>query len=646
MKTQQEQKAFLIKANMMYRIGRPILSDLEFDALLYAYKTHYPQDNIEQIMRVCERGQKDREEVLPTPMFSLDKLKHEDEIQSWAIRMANRLNIHSQDLEIIITPKYDGISMCRDEGTTISWLRGDGEIGQRVDGFVTFVPVGGSIGIGKISAGELIMKKSSFSKYSEVFANPRNLVAGAFNRKSPEPEALSDVEYVRYGLFPITMNKDVELKVLNAANKVPVPSVKMVASKLCTGTLNNLFKDWSKEFTIDGLVLEVNDFEYRNRLGRETNGNPVYSRAVKLPQWQQGAESVVISITTEVSKQGLIKPVINIEPVEVGGVVISNVTGYNMAYVCENNICPGARISIIRSGDVIPKHIGTVSYSEKNLSEYMGSKAFQNCPSCGEQVYWDDNQVEKVCINSNCIGKKIKKIIHYFETLGSDGVGEKTIQSIVKGTKGDSLASIYLLTKADILELEGFAERSAELLLAEIRRVHTQGVSLARFLHALDIFKGRIGEKTLQKIIDSDLILFDDNFPELGKLRLNPRIENFYNHLISIDGVSEITANIFLNGMPDVNCNGALYILENINISKVKSTQSEGVRVCFTGVRPSSEVRQKMVKAGFQECDSVSKNTQMLVVKDLNSNSSKMAKAKGLSIEILSLEQFISEKLV
>jgi DNA ligase (NAD+) len=234
----------------------------------------------------------------------------------------------------------------------------------------------------------------------------------------------------------------------------------------------------------------------------------------------------------------------------------------------------------------------------------------------------------------------VRKIIHYFETLGSDGIGEKTIEALVE-TGHATLPQFYLLNKADILELEGFADHSAELLLAEIRRVHTQGVSLARFLHAIDIFNGKFGEKILQKIIDSGFMSFSE-----GEIQLNPSIENYYNHLVSIEGISDITAKVFLNNLEKVHRNEYMFIMDKINLTQIESIQKTGIKVCFTGVRPSSEIKERMANAGFQESDSVSKDTKILVVKDLASSSSKMNRAKELGIEIMSLEQFISEKLV
>ena len=142
MKTQLERRSLLVRANVLYRQGNPIMPDSSWDQLLSQYKSDFPGDNIEESLRASERTQKDREEKLPIPMYSLDKLKDLDEITTWMIRVARESKVRLQDLEFIITPKFDGVSMCRDERTGASWLRGDGRIGQRIDGFSSFFEEG------------------------------------------------------------------------------------------------------------------------------------------------------------------------------------------------------------------------------------------------------------------------------------------------------------------------------------------------------------------------------------------------------------------------------------------------------------------------------------------------------------------------
>jgi len=185
---------------------------------------------------------------------------------------------------------------------------------------------------------------------------------------------------------------------LNHLNIIEVPFYFFETQTLTEATLNKIYSEWSVDYQIDGLVIDIDNAQKRKELGREENMNPAYARAYKNPEWSGSAEVKVKRINWQVSKQGKLKPVIQVEPTEVDGVVISNVTGINAAYVFDNNIAEDSVIKIIRSGMVIPKHIETVSfegYECKLLQDEMAT-----CPCCDSQTKWDETMTELIC--SNC----------------------------------------------------------------------------------------------------------------------------------------------------------------------------------------------------------------------------------------------------
>jgi hypothetical protein len=210
------------------------------------------------------------------------------------------------------------------------------------------------------------MPREVFDKNHSYAKNPRNLVAGKFNDKTPNPEVLKDCEYVRYGMetdeFDFETKSEV-LDYLNETQKTIVPYENIEIKDLTEEYLKELFIKWSSQYEIDGVILEVNDLKLQKELGRERNNNPVFARAFK-GDFEEVKESKVVSITIQVSKRGYLKPVVNIEPIELDGVTVTNPTGYNFRFIKEMGIGIGSIVKVKRSGMVIPKIIKTVKRVE------------------------------------------------------------------------------------------------------------------------------------------------------------------------------------------------------------------------------------------------------------------------------------------
>lgn len=624
-----ERKEFenkLIAWDKAYRVGNPLISDYEYDKALSEFYDKYPDSEIFKRGILNQSQQVSRKEKLPIPMYSLDKVKSLDELKKW-LKSNNIL----EDELLVITPKYDGISLVVEESTDKAWTRGDGIEGQRSDKHFSFIN-DKHCGVDLITFGEVIMPKYNFFKYKGKYANPRNLVAGLFNRDIAGEE-LNDVVYVRYGLNDDLIHKSVQLGLLNKINEVNVKFYVCDFNWLSEERLNNLYKEWSEDFQIDGLVIDIEDSNLRRKLGREENLNPKYARAYKNPEWSSGAEVKVLGITWQVSKQGKLKPVINIEPTEVGGVIIENVTGYNASYVFDNNIAEGSFIEIIRSGDVIPKHIKTLSYISDNVEKLIDDSIV--CPCCNEQVKWDETFTELVCVNPVCKDKEISKLVHFFQVLEIEEFGEPSIRKIYEsGFK--TIENILSLDSNKITLIEGFGEKSANNLLKQFKNLKEVGVPLAKLLHALDVFEGVIGEKICQKIFDESIDY------------------NNLDEILKIEGVAERTADVFLKGLKiyiDFNkILGSSIKIKYISSPKILpiGNKYKGLNFCFTGCRPTKELEEEINKEGGSIISGVSKNTTHLIVKDLSDktlSSNKAIKAKELNIVILTLNQIVNGQL-
>ncbi len=636
-KTRKQLEERIIFLNKKYREGNPVVPDFEYDELLREYSEKYPDSPLLE-RSILEKPKESRKRGLPVRMGSLNKLHSLQEVISW-------VSYFDIGHYITLTPKFDGISLLVDERTNKSFTRGDGFVGQLCDEHYKKLNNKVEKEYSCYSYGEAIMSKKNFEKFSDKYANARNLVAGLFNRDEPS-DLLNNVDYLRYGIVDEEreLGKVTQLTLCNEMNSVPVPfkflKIKEFLDQDLKEYLNDLFELWSEYYAIDGIVIDINSSIVRKQFGRENNGNPAYARAIKFPEWSEGATVKVEKVSFNVSKQGKMKPVINIEPTVIAGAKISNVTGYNAKYIFDNNIAEGSIIEVVRSGDVIPKHIKTISYITENVREL--SDKITECPSCGEVTKWDETFTELVCVNDNCKEKQVSKLCHFFLVLGVEDFGEPSIRKFYDNGFTD-LSSILSVTKEQMNLIEGWGEISSNKLINQFENLKKNGVPFAKLIHALDLMDGKIGEKVCQKIIDN-IANPEDTIYKIVNGEFNDK--SFENKLTEIDGVAESTAKAFYSGIKRFK----EYISLPVKISyfdtpkkKIEGGKYLGWKICFTGVRPKDDQKHFIETNGGVIVSGISKKTTHLVVKDLNSNSSKMKKAKELNISIITLEQLMGE---
>lgn len=623
----------IIKANKEYRNGTPIMTDAEYDALLDQLRVIDPHNHIFDTSVIETVKGKDRVEPLPLPMFSLEKVKTWDEIKSW-------LSPFDENEEIVIMPKYDGISLlvCTDQEKRKCWTRGDGNDGQLSYDRFSYM----NINLPALSSlscyfdycwGEAIMKKGVFTKYLESgrYKTARNLVAGQFNADKWYKDIMKDIDLVFYGSSS-DKNKDVELKELELTGhvtrfcKIRVGDL-MEHCQNKDSFFNDLFMDYGSEYNIDGLVLEVNWGTRRRKMGRLPNGNPRYSVAVKFPEWNDSKETKVTGITWNVGKDGYVTPVINIEPTEICGVTVTNVSGHNAAYICDNHIAENSIIQVRRSGDVIPKHDKTISYDESAYQKMMDNMVI--CPSCGNVLRWNDSLIELCCTNPECRQKNISKLVFFFSVMGFENLGEPTLSKLYdNGHK--TIFDILEIEKDVWVSIRGLGEQSYIDFRKQLDALNKKDIPLAKVLTACNIFGGSFGEKTCQLIFDGVTGSYMDI-----QYRCKSEPDKFITEISQIKGVGEITAKAFVNAIA---CYGDNYVYFPSLILRTAKVKAEGrsFSVCFTGVR-DKVLEEELKSKGHVIVSGVSKNTDILIVKDENSSSSKMVKARELKIPIFNI---------
>src|SRR5574343_267098 len=262
-----ELKSKITVANQAYRLGKPVISDKEYDFLIEELEMLSPDDEL--LTKVGHTiADESRKCKLPIKMASMNKVKTIAEINDWV-----RLKEINRNQEVIITPKYDGLSLCVNEVDNQACTRGDGEFGQKSDAHYKLIQnhlyedvvENDNISEFNYSYGEVMMPKKIFiDKYSAEFANPRNLVAGLINNKEAT-KPLADCQYIKYGgvtkapFFPKTKQEIIDN--LNENQRVKVNYHICKISDLTEEILLNLFAKWSNDYEIDGLIIEVNDLQ-------------------------------------------------------------------------------------------------------------------------------------------------------------------------------------------------------------------------------------------------------------------------------------------------------------------------------------------------------------------------------------------------
>jgi NAD-dependent DNA ligase len=576
------------------------MSDSDYDKLIDQLKELNPDDELLSLVgiQIVDESRKTR---LAIEMASMNKIKTMEDINGWY-----RLKSISKSTIVVITPKYDGLSLCVDETTNSAFTRGDGYFGQKSNEHYKLMSnkLKSSDKV-QYTYGEVMISKKTFNdKYAKDFANPRNLVAGLLNSKEAT-NSLKDCDYIKYGA--VTNRNDFQSKTqildyLNNNQDINVPYHVCRISELTEDLLINLFNQYSADYEIDGLIIEVNNLGTQLTLGRETStNNPVWARAFKHESFEQKAETEILRIDWIISKSGFLKPVARLKPVHLDGVTVSNVTCNNARFVKDMGLGAGSIVKIVRSGMVIPKIIEVIKSVDFQMPDV-------------ENIIWNENGIELMTATETD-EQRLKKNIAFFEILEADNVSEGVITQLWEaGYK--TIKDILILTKEDLEKIDRFGKRKAKIVYDSIQN-SIKDVQLSKLQHATGMFKG-LGSLRLAK---------------LEHFKTKPTIDDVMN----IEGFAEKSAKSYVD-----NYNNFFEFIENLPIIIKESVEVgdtlNGKIFVFTGVR-LPDVEKIILSNGGKIGTSVSKNSSYLVMKSKNSGSSKEKKALELGIQILEVEE-------
>ena len=593
------------------------------------------------------------------PMLSLANAFSKENIEDFLKKIKNFLNIkNSEKIVFSAEPKIDGISASLKyiNGIfTLGLSRGDGRIGEDItNNLKTIKDIPKKINKNNFPdvldvRGEVYISKSDFKKISKQFANPRNAAGGSLRQKDSNETKKIPLKFVAYAFGraePKNFEKQSDyLKLLKKWGFNTNPLNKIV------GTIEDIEKNYKSierersniDYDLDGLVYKVDDLKLQNRLGFVSN-SPRWAIAHKFSA--EKGFSIIKNIEIQVGRTGALTPVAKIDPVSIGGVVVSNATLHNEDEINRKDIRIGDTICIQRAGDVIPQ----VLYVDKEKRK-KNTKKFSfpdKCPSCGSKTIKEFNYTTKKkdavtrCpdVKFNCKEILKEKLKHFVskDALNIDGFGKKIIQNFWDLGIVKYPADIFNLDFKKISNLDGWGDLSAFNLKEAIKK--SQKISLDKLIFAIGIRHiGQENAKTLAK--------YFINIKKFEEIFETNKRKKILNYLLELDGIGETQVNsletFFSNSN---NLKTVSNLIKELNVVDFKISKSGifyGKTIMFTGglsKMSRAEAKALVENEGGKILGTISKKLDYLVTGESKPTVRKINEAKKLNIKVLKEDEW------
>jgi len=613
-------------ADAYYNTGETIMSDADYDALEAMLRDLDPDNPFFLKVGSETRGDKVK---LPVTMGSLDQV-HEGELTKW---IANQ---KLDNIDIVVADKLDGNSILlvyNDMGNLqVAFTRGTGVEGQDVTRHIRQmknVPLTNIKNLRFVVA-EIIIPDDVFQEIKEklqketgkVYKNPRNFVAGQMNKKVASSIFYEYANVVAYGLRKTSFNKSKQYQILQQ-NGFITAKYKIIKGKdLSDEELVKLLDDRHKEspYALDGLVLDVDDYKIAKKMASEKKSsslNPPSAKKFKVGQAENVTTSTVLKVHWKVSKDGYLKPRVEIEPVDLMGVTVRFATGFNAKFIVDNKIGPGAKITITRSGDVIPFIKGIViQAAEPSLPDptEFGTYRWSEPNAQGKRI---DLILTNIEGNESV---KLRRLIQFFSALSIEFISHRSLEKLFSA--GFTTPESIITAKVqDIQAIVGEVNGRKGMISLSNKLTNIKPWILAG---AHPAFGRGIGQQKLKKVFDQ--------YHQILDLTLD--------QLVAVEGIEINTAKKIKASEDEykkfLKAIDGFYSLDNKVDNKVITGELVGEYIVFTGFR-DAELQAKLEAAGAEVGNSKSKMT-ILVAKDPNSNSSKLRQAIDKGIKVIGIE--------
>lgn len=649
-----------------YVEGRPSVSDMEYDRLfdrLAGIEQHYP--DLKQPDSPTQRVGSDLTETFPEvehtiPVLSLDKAYSAEEVSNWIQRTTRR---SGRTLTFVVEEKIDGVSIVLyyEDGRLIRAVtRGNGFVGNDITANVKTIP---SIPLRLPEAvnvavrGEIYLPKNRFEelnrKMDTPYANPRNLAAGTLRRiKSSEVARVPLNMFAYEGYFPEQQLSHIEVLDKLKALQFRVSSrIGVFSNRLSPEELRAQYPEWSfgrfadlpeyiekstaqrdsLEYEIDGLVVKVNELQVREELGY-TGHHPRWAIAYKFESPQ--GTTTIKSIDVQVGRTGRITPVARVEPVQIGGSTIGNVTLHNQAYIEMLEISEGDQVSVSRRGDVIPAVEKVVQKNEVGNPVWRMPR---HCPSCGSEL--EEYGAHHFCRNNKC-PDQVRGRIHFFigrSQMDIENLGPETAELLIEEGFVQDLPDLYRFDFDKLQGYQGFGEKKIAAIKAGLEKSRSQPFRVV--LPSLGI--PEVGPNVSELLISAGYRTIDDI--------ITAAQENAVEKLVEIKGIGEKTAKTIIEEFSRPEVQQRIEELKQVGLNfEAGGGQTvpkifEGENWCVTGsfehFKPRSRAMDYVKAGGGKTSSQVSGSTTHLLAG--SGGGSKLRKAQQLGVKIVDEDQFI-----
>lgn len=581
------------------------------------------------------------------PMLSLGNIFSDadfDEFHERLVRNSGRLI-----LEYAAELKFDGLAveLEYEKGALVrASTRGDGETGEDItENIRTIAEIPHTLS-GKFPAylsvrGEVYMTHAEFERINKekelsgepLFANPRNAAAGSLRQLDSSITASRRLSMVVYALGRVTGGKP------PATHRATYDYLRAFGLPLSARAqfggpdeVRAFYRNWMENrytlgFDIDGAVIKLDDLALREELG-VTSKAPRWATAWKFPA--QEAVTELLSVEHSLGRSGVVTPVANLKPINIGGVVVSRATLHNYKEIERLGVKTGDHVTVIRAGDVIPKITGVVEHVRKGDEAAIDTPS--QCPSCGSALVQEEIFLR--CANQSCPGKQIEKLKYFVskDAMDMEFVGPELIQRLHDAGKLDRVEQIFAVTKDDLMGLDRMGELLADKVLQSIdaRRM----LPLPQFLRSMGIRS--VGDHVAKLLARGVGSL--DRFFTITK-----------DELTAIHEIGPTTADAVLEFFADPSTRDMIDAMRahGVVIEDESSVQAEGIfsgqTVVFTGslVRITRGEAEALVeRLGGRAAGSVSKKTSLVVAGE--NAGSKLEKAASLGVKVISEDEFFT----
>lgn len=642
-----------------YVLSAPTISDAEYDRLFRELETLErgnpslvrPDSPTQRVGAKVQAGfETVRHEI---PMLSLNNAMDESELREFDEQVKRLLGQNGGDRTSYASElKFDGlaVSLRYENGLLVRGAtRGDGFQGELItENLRTVRSIPLRLRLKRAPdvievRGEVLFLKEAFAllneerieKGEEPFANPRNAASGSLRQLDASITASRPLTFFAYGLgvTPGEWHYKTHEEVISwcgeaGFNTSPVFKVVRGVDELLGAWRDTLEKRHDLPFEVDGIVVKVNDLSLQERLGFRQR-SPRWAIAAKFPPEEETTK--LLDILVQVGRTGAVTPVAALQPVKVGGVVVSRATLHNEDEIARKGLKIGDTVVVRRQGDVIPAVVAVVAQLRDGTEKDFTFP--KECPECGTPLVRPAGEAVARCPGAACPAKLQQRLIHFVSRKGADveGLGDKLIDVLLESGLVKDIPDLYRLTASQLEELPRMGELSSSNLIRALER--SREIPLARFIYALGI--RHAGERTALILarfcntIERFLSLQEEELtriPDIGEETARA-IAAFLSSEREVQNIRELLALGFRILPPD-------RVAEKKGIS--------GKTFVITGTLESmsrEEAKEKIEESDGKVASSVSKKTDFVVAGE--SPGSKLAKAKELGVKVLNEEEFL-----